>query len=263
MRLFATLLVLLFLSACNQDEILQKFSSPADQAEARAYINQLRNHDYASIERAMEETLKGPDIRNTLASMAAVIPAGEPSSVKLVGAHVQKTPGTTIVNSTFEYQFGSRWLLINVAMRDQENSRKMVGLNVVPLASSLESQHRFSLSGKTSVHYLVLGAAVLSVLITLAALVACVRTPIPRRKWLWVLFILFGFGRFALDWSSGEWRFAPAWLQLFSAGASSQPYGPWIISVSIPVGAICFLLLRRTRVSAPVAAGDAAGPASL
>lgn len=259
MRLFATLVLLLILSACSQDDLLQKFSSPADQAKAQACIKQLRSHDYESIERAMDETLKGPATRDTLAAMAARIPAGEPSSVKLVGAHVAKSAEGTVVNSTFEYQFGSQWFLINAAMREHAGTRKIVGLNVVPLAGSLESQNRFSLSGKTWLHYLVLGAAVLSALITLAALVACVRTTFQRRKWLWVLFVLFGLGKLDLNWSTGEWSVTPIALQLFSAGATSQFYGPWIVSVALPVGAICFLFRRRRRARAPVAAGDAVG----
>lgn len=253
MRLFAMLVAMLLLSACSQEDIVQRFSSPTDRAEAQAYINQLRSHDYEGIERAMDDRLKVPNIRSVLSTMGDAIPATDPTSIKLVGSQTKKMSDVTIVNSTFEYQFGQKWLLINVAVRQQGNARTIVGFNVTPLATSLESQNRFSLSGKSIAHYGVLVAAVLSVLITLVALVAWTRTKFTRRGWLWLLFILFGFGQFAFNWTTGGWSINPLSVHLFSAGTAAAPYGPWTILVSIPVGAICFLYsrLKRTPVTAP------------
>jgi hypothetical protein len=62
------------------------------------------------------------------------------------------------------------------------------------------------------------------------------------RKWLWVLFILAGVGKFAVNWTSGEWGIAPLSLQLLSASAVASLYGPWILSFSLPLGAIVFLV---------------------
>jgi hypothetical protein len=64
------------------------------------------------------------------------------------------------------------------------------------------------------------------------------------------LFILFGVGNFALDWTTGEWQFAPLHVHLLSASVSANLYGPWVLSVSVPLGALLFLW-RRRRLSAP------------
>ncbi|MBI1397584.1 MAG: hypothetical protein GC151_16545 [Betaproteobacteria bacterium] len=85
------------------------------------------------------------------------------------------------------------------------------------------------------------------VFVTLYALVACIRTRVPRRKWLWIVFIVLGVGKLAVDWTIGECRVFPASMQLFSASAFSSPYGPWTVAVSLPVGAIEFLLYRKLR----------------
>ncbi|HEY2345365.1 MAG TPA: hypothetical protein VGH80_05700 [Xanthomonadaceae bacterium] len=107
------------------------------------------------------------------------------------------------------------------------------------------------MAGKSLVQYLVLTCAILAVLLTFYALLACVRTKLSGRKWPWILFILVGFGQVAVDWTTGAGNIQVLWIQLFSAGAVAQLHGPWIISASVPVGAIVFLL-RRKKLSADV-----------
>ena len=67
------------------------------------------------------------------------------------------------------------------------------------------------------------------------------------RKWPWILFILFGFGNLAVNWSTGEFGFSTLAIQMFSASASATPHGPWIISISLPLGAVCFLIFRKNH----------------
>jgi hypothetical protein len=253
MRLFVTLTLLLSLVACNSDSLLQRISSPTEQAEARTYIDKLRRHDYAAIESAADQSIKDDKLHAALEAMAALVPAGEPTSVKLVGAHINMATGGKTLNSTFEYEFGHRWLLINVAMKEEGTARTIVGFGVQPLTASLESQNRFTLAGKGILHYAVLAAAVCSAVLTLVALVACVRTRFERRKWLWILFILFGIGQLNVNWTTGEWSFMPVAIQAFSAAAYSELYGPWIISASLPLGAAWFLFSRRKRGTPAVA----------
>jgi asparagine N-glycosylation enzyme membrane subunit Stt3 len=66
-----------------------------------------------------------------------------------------------------------------------------------------------------------------------------------RRKWLWILFILFGFGKLSINWTTGQWGVMVLAAQLFSASAAAAYFGPWIVSVSLPVGAVLFLIKRR------------------
>jgi hypothetical protein len=113
---------------------------------------------------------------------------------------------------------------------------------VYPQSGSLEQRNEFTLGGKSIVEYLVLGFSLVLPLFTLAMLVICIRTRLKGRKWPWILFVICGFGRFAVNWTTGQWDFSPLYVQLFSAGAYATRYGPWTISISIPVGAIIFLL---------------------
>jgi len=251
MRKLIALGALLLLAACNKQEMMEKFSSPADQAQAKSYVDDLRSGKLDAIESASDPSIQSPQLHHTLEQMAALFPAGEPVSVTLVGAYrmsmsslVGKGKSTTATTS-LEYDFGGKWMLVSTIVKEHDGVRSLMGFHVQPEAQPLEVQNRFTLGGKSGLHYVVLGAAVAAALLSLVALVVCIRTPLRRRKWLWVLFILFGFGKVSLNWTTGQWGATPLSVQLFSASAMSQFYGPWIVSLSLPIGAVLFLTLRR------------------
>lgn len=142
--------------------------------------------------------------------------------------------------------------MLNVATLEKPGASKIVGLHVYPRPTSLEEQNRFRFAGRATLQYVILALAVLFPLLTLYALVLCVRTRLPGRKWPWVLFILLGVGKFAVNWTTGVWAVTPLAVQVFSASAAAPLYGPWTVAVSLPVGAIVFLL-RRKSLPAPAA----------
>jgi hypothetical protein len=138
--------------------------------------------------------------------MAALIPKGTPTTVRLVGANrfSSRSAGTTL-NLTYEYQFGTQYLLVNVATKTRNGVLTIVGFRVLPESASLEAQNKFSLAGKDALQYVVLGAAIIVSIFTLVVLAVCISTKVKRRKWLWILFILFGFGKLSVNWSTGQW----------------------------------------------------------
>jgi hypothetical protein len=51
---------------------------------------------------------------------------------------------------------------------------------------------------------------------------------------------------YQMNWTTGEAAFIPMHVQLLGAGFGRAGfYGPWIISVSIPFGALVFLSKRK------------------
>ncbi len=246
---FALILCALALAGCS---IPSKFATAEEEATAKGYLDQLKRGQTDEIERAADPSIKTDALPNTLAKMAAQIPAGEPMSTTLVGDNHVSTSSAHMVNLTYEFQYPSRWLLENVAVKTQDGISTIVGMSVVPLAQSLEEQHRFDLWGKTAIEYLYLALAALMPLFTVFALIVCARTRMMGRKWPWVVFVLFGLGKFSINWATGQTAFAPIMFQLFSAAATSAPYSPWIVSFSLPVGALVFLLRRKALMNSPI-----------
>ena len=244
------LLTMLMAPGCNRhysQEAIQRFASPEDQELAQQYIGYLRNRDFDEITKIADNSIQNENFRDTLLKMAELIPDEPPGSIKLIGAntHINSSQGQTVRNLTFEYEFSNKWILANVATKKTLTSFTIVGIGVLEQANSVEVLNKFRLSGKSPVHYATLLLSGVFVLLTLYAVVVCIRTKMARRKWLWVLFILFGIGKFTINWTTGAWHINPLAIQLLSAGAVAPLYGPWTVVVSVPLGAIVFLTRRK------------------
>jgi hypothetical protein len=237
--------LLVILSGCDQAALMKKWTPPEDESIAKNYIELLRQGKFDQIEAALDSSLKSPDIRDTFAQMAALVPAGPPESLKVVGSHVFNGPEVSATNLTFEYQFPHQWLLINVATQKKNGVATIIGFHVTPIADSLENINRFTLAGKSGLQYLVLMLAILVPLFSLYVAIRCIRTKDVKRKWLWVIFIAFGVGKLTVNWVTGEWSVMPLAIQIPAGHAFHQLYGPWIVEVFAPLGAISFLLRRR------------------
>jgi hypothetical protein len=105
------------------------------------------------------------------------------------------------------------------------------------------------LAGKNLLQYVTLSFAILIPIFTLYVLVLCIRTKMEKRKWLWIIFIIIGIGKFTVNWTTAQWQFAPLSFQFFGASAFAPMYSAWLISISLPLGAIVFLIRRRKLVA--------------
>jgi hypothetical protein len=67
------------------------------------------------------------------------------------------------------------------------------------------------------------------------------------RKWLWILFIALGFLKLQLNETTGAWTIQPLYFLLLGAGfTKAAPATPLFLSVAFPLGAVLFLLKRRS-----------------
>jgi hypothetical protein len=249
---YFAIVLLLALASCGRGDIAKLVVPMQDDMIARGYIDQLRARQFSRIERDLDPSIRGAIDENMLNKMAGVFPSDEAISVKVVGAQttVNKVLGaqpseTTIVNISYEFQFPSRWLLANVATQKSADRATIIGFHIYPTADSLESTHRFTLAGKSLFHYAFLALMFLIPVFIVSVLVICVRTKIAKRKWLWILFILCGFSAVSINWTTGAWAIQPVYILFLGAGASANPYGPWILSCAFPLGAIVFLIRRK------------------
>lgn len=248
-RFMSYMAVLLFVSACSQADMLEKFIPKQEDANARAYIQELQDRRLDNIEEHLDSSIKTPSVHATLEKMSSFFPSDSLKSIKPVGAHTFTNNGVKEVNLTYEFEYPSKWLLVNVATRSKDGKTSIIGFNVVPQADSLENINKFSLTGKSISQYAFLALAIALVIFTLVTLVACIRIRPMKRKWLWIVGILCGIGKFGLNWTSGQIFFNVITVQLFSVSAFSELYGPWMVSISFPIFAILFWIKRKTLIS--------------
>jgi hypothetical protein len=236
---------LLGLVACNAEDMVKKVATEEDQEAATQCIDALRANRFDALENSLADGLKGPGTRATLEGMANLLPAGQPDAIKLIGANIKVDPsGARMSDITYQYTFGKRYFMVNCATVTDETARHIVALNVRQLEFSVDDQAEFRLKDKPAAQLALLFAGILALLVTLVALILCILDKNLRRKWLWIIFILVGFGQLSVNWNSGAWDFSPIHVLLFSASAVSRGYGGWVISVALPVGAAIYLARR-------------------
>lgn len=240
------LVAAMFIAGCSQERLLKALVTPEEEQAAQHYIALLRAQKTDQIEQDIDPALKAksPKLHQTLLNMAAQMPAEAPLSIKLVGASSFTSSTLHKSDITYEYRYAHLRMLVNVAVQKKDGASTIIGLNVRKFPDAPETD-RFSLSGKSPLQYSVLALGAISLAFSLYALVLCIRTKMPRRKWLWIIFILIGVGSLSVNWATGQWNFQLMSVQLLSASASAPPYGGWVITISVPLGAILFLMRRK------------------
>lgn len=233
------------LVGCDQAALMKKLIPAENEASARRYVNLLRQNNFDQIEKETNASIKGPNNRRKLVTMAAMFTAQEPTSVKVVGFRKHFSGDSRTTSISLEYEFPDRWLLVEVVTQTTGGVDTLLGIHVTPLADSLENLNRFTFVDKGASQYTIFFLAVLAALLTLYAFVLCIKTKIGKKKWLWLILVLVGAGKLGVDWTTGQLFFAPLFIQLPPAGAVADLYGAWFVFVSMPVGAIVFLALRN------------------
>jgi hypothetical protein len=240
------------LAGCSYRAMLEKIA-PKDEVEfARARLDELRAGQLDQLETHLDAASSNSGTRAELERMMQYYPAAEPRSVELIGSNVGRGPGWWTANLSFQYEFPDAWLVANVVLHRKDGSDLVVkGMHLQRIPDSLQHVNAFTFAGKGARHYLVLGAALLMALFTLASFVVCVRTPGIRRKWLWALFTAVGVTGVTLNWTTGAIGFQPVSVHLFgAAAAAASPYSPWFVTASFPLGGVLFLVKRARLMSA-------------
>jgi hypothetical protein len=229
----------------------------AREAYSRTVMNRLVEGNLDDIVEMMIPEQRNLKLREGLEQIHDHIQSADTNNAELVGVMVYDSLGTVQESLTFQLRTPHEWVIVNVFAIDSSGFRKLGGVHAYPLAESLAESNAFRFDRMTILHLLVLGLYVLANLIVLAGIYFAISLPVDA-PWLWVAFSLVSFTRIFLNWTTGAIGVQPIFFQLFGGTfLASPPYGPWILSVSIPVGAIAVLFKRRAILKSRARAADA------
>lgn len=137
-------------------------------------------------------------------------------------------------------------LILTIDEVEKDRKALITGFHMSTLSSKEKQVNKFNLKGKSPFQIGFLLISVLVPIFILFTLVQFVRMPSPCQKTLWFAFIAFGVTDFTLNWTTGDISTTLIGFNLLGGGFyKSGPYAPWIISVSIPIGALLFYFKRR------------------
>lgn len=239
-RLAAALL--LSLAACGgvSDETLRA-AVPADEDRyARAQLAALSRGDTLALLRDLDPQLDAPETRRGIAAMARTVAGRRIERADVVGYQSADSAGTPLRAIQYQLRLSDGWAVAHVATRTQGGRRVLEGASVGRIAEPLQATHAFRVAGKSPRHLLFLLAALVVPALMLTSVVLVFRMPLRNRP-LWVLASLLGLGAWRLEWTTGASGFVPS-LQLLGSGVSrASAYSPWVLVVSIPLGAVWVL----------------------
>lgn len=235
-------LLLLLVVGCSQEAMIEKLIPKEEVEFSKKYLSLFQSRDFEEISKRLNPKLKTENLSLQLEKVAKLFPPDLPKNVELVGCHTLKSGGKWQANITFQYEFSSSWLIANIGLEQIGGGELIVNsVNVNPIQDSLENINKFKLKGKGPIHFVFLTLIFFLPAFIIFTFIVCLRTPIKKRKWLWAIFILLGYGQFSLNWTTGAGNINPIYFQILGAGfMSAGKYAPWILSISFPLGAILF-----------------------
>ena len=246
----------LLLAACSPTEFMRRMMDrmvpDEDEALAHRFMESLRSGDIEAAAEMLDTKIVQPGVESNLVEVADLLIPSDSASEELVGCNILTVNGNRKSSLTYQYQNGDQWLLVSLTVHTRGGLSTLISINLQPMPKSLGEINAFAFKGKGARHYTMLLVAIAVPLFIIYALVACIRTRPIRRKWLWIIFILLGFGTLTLNWTSGKLFFNPLSILLLGAGIIKQGiYAPWAVSITFPLGAVIFLLRRNKLVLQP------------
>ncbi|MDM8559793.1 hypothetical protein [Candidatus Parabeggiatoa sp. HSG14] len=245
--------ILLLLAGCNPEVFFEKLIPNEEIAFSKQYFALFQSRNFDAIEKKINPTSKNDLLRYKLEQMAAFFPEEEPKAINTVDSHIFKTTKLWQGTFTFQYEFQNKWLLAHIVLEKKEDIFLVNAVNVKPLSDSLENINQFTFQEKSAMSYLIFALAIILPLFTVFTLAFCLKTPIPKGKWFWMIFILFGFTQVVVNWTTGGIIIKPISFQLFSSSfIKASFYAPVFVSISFPLGAIIFWIKRKKWLTLPV-----------
>jgi hypothetical protein len=238
-------LLALPLMACQPRSI-----TPAQDADLRAVFDQLQRGDLTRIDAAFDPQFHNPEVAASLPGLKALIPPSQPQIQRLNAASETDKQGRLNYGASYEYDYPGVGLLTQVEMRQDAKGRKTItALRVVRAPQPhLVDHYRFGLVGKMPFQYAFLALMALAPLLGVWGIVAVWRAPDPPRKWkpLWTLAMAIGFMDLKMNWADGVTILKVDSLHiLYVTAAKFSPVSPWMLSTSLPLASIAFLIGYR------------------
>lgn len=238
----------------NEKALFTRLVPEREATIGRHFVDLLLAKNYAAIDASIDAQYRGPKALRDLARTGSALPPSV-DHIDVVGYHWEKStadPGT-IHQLVYELTGTNAWSYVAVDFNENAGAIDLTGLQAQRLADSLEHANAFTLSGKNVIQYAFLCLVIALGGFVIATFVICYRSPDIKNRWLWMVFILFGFFQASMNWTTGETSIIPITIHtppvfVFSDGL----YTPWILGFTIPIGAIIFWL-RRKAITTPTA----------
>ncbi len=257
----------LVLSGCNFNELVAGIVPDDAEPVLAELLAAVSDHDLERFRPYLNPEIDPTVIDSALPQILDALPAGAPADVRLTSATLSastaiSTGSQRTLSTVHTLTWDEQILLLRLEMTSRETGQWMIDSFRLTSPAPGEAATSPDFSELSLSHKIFGAAAILVPLFVLCTLIAMFRTPRVKRRVLWTLFIaLVCYPQFAINWSSGAWWLASPAMQTSESGvhlslfdfmllgagiAREGMFGPWIVSVCVPLGAL-FFWYRRAR----------------
>ncbi|HEY4029473.1 MAG TPA: hypothetical protein VGM25_03960 [Caulobacteraceae bacterium] len=225
----------------------EKGVTPQQDTELRGVYDKMRVNDLAGVEGQFAPDRRQPALHQRLQFMQGMIPPDKPTVRFLKGLSLPGPNGATDYGAQYEYDYASTAVLAQIEMRqDKAGHKTLTAVQLRQEPVGIAHAFDFGLTGKKYYQYIFLFLMVLPPAFGVWGLYALWRAQDLKWKFFWALTMLLGFMDLTMDWRTGDVVLNLAYIHPFWIFARKfGPLSPWMLSTSLPLASIAFLLGYR------------------
>lgn len=247
---------LLFQSCTNDLSYVEKMVPKEYDTFARKNINYFLHNKFDSIYYSIVPSGRNSSAISLLKNLRSLIPDSEVQQIKIVHFDNFFKKILSLHNSNsknnipnkillqYELKINKKFFLITLIL-NKAKKPQIASFYIKPLPKSVEELYKVSFSNGTIINYIFICLAIIIIGIILYSLYLIVKTKM-KRKWLWFLFSFLGFIKISSLWGTSYIKINPFTITFLGVSfIKTNLLTPYVLSISIPIGAIIFLIRRK------------------
>ena len=144
----------------------------------------------------------------------------------------------------YEFNYDNYYYGFIITIKEEENKLSIIGFNGNKFDRPISEINKLSSSnlGLSHIIFIILSIAIVGFIIF--SIIDIAKSEI-KKKWIWIIISLIGFCGISLNWTTSDIDFKLLTIKLLGIGFSrAGDFAPWILSISIPIGAIIYWIKK-------------------
>jgi hypothetical protein len=177
-----------------------------DVAVTKAIISSLAAKDFTAVRDRLDPSLGKPS-DDTLDRLSKQLGAGEPASVETIWTNARHSVETGDGSSQvlLEYGWTGRWVVVEAVVKTEGGAKRFTRLYFTVNTVPLRELNAFHLFGKGPVQYLFFAGWLVTIGLTVLAMIIAFRRHAGWRRWVFIVAMPAGLTpTLAVNWNSGQ-----------------------------------------------------------
>ncbi|MDQ7823022.1 MAG: hypothetical protein RDV48_09535 [Candidatus Eremiobacteraeota bacterium] len=160
--------------------------------------------------------------------------------------HSTKGGDTKLLTMLYSLFYSGKYALVQLHLLKNGTSYQVMSWTFTPTATSLIAMNKFSLEGKSMVHFVFLLIMAAEVIFILYVIKSCIGSSM-KRKYFWSIFSLAGIPTVSFNWFTGKVFISYLTVQFLFGVAWNVTIFGLMLTASLPLGAFIALLALRSH----------------